>query len=159
MRQVLILSAIAALALATSSSALGGRFTARVAGSQQVELWSGVGYAALWDRGSVLGNVRRGSIRVVNRPGGGTPKGVVRGCEVRRGTLSGTLYCRGRDLRFWIYGFTWKVQLRGRGINVSGKFRGWLALEKAASGGRGGYRIGDREGSWPADFKLFRVRG
>jgi hypothetical protein len=60
----------------------------RVPGSEAVELRRGIGYAALWDRGAVLGRVARGRVRVINLRGGGAPSGWVRGCERREGRLA-----------------------------------------------------------------------
>jgi hypothetical protein len=136
--------------------------SSQVPGSEAVELRRGIGYAALWDRGAVLGRVALGRVRVINLRGAGPPSGWVRGCERRRGRLVGTLYCQGSNLRFWIHGGTWKVQLRGRGINASGVVRGTLALDRAPQG-RGVYRIGDEDVDnpfrrWPKDLTFYSLR-
>lgn len=158
MRHPFPLVLAAGLALAAASLASAGTFGTRVAGSEDISLKYGAGYASIWDRGSVLGWVRRGRIKVRNLPGRGAPRGTVTGCETRHGSLKGTLICGGRDLRFRIYGTTWKVQIQGRGINVSGVIRGYLALDRA-DGGTGIYSIGGESyRRWPATVTVFRVR-
>jgi hypothetical protein len=158
MRRFLPPALVVGLALAASSPAGADAFSMRIAGSESFELKYGVGYAVFKDRGSVLGRVRRGYIKVANLPGTGRPRGTVTGCETRSGTLAGTLTCRGTDLAFRIYGATWRVRIGGRGINVSGVIRGSLGLDRAESG-TGVYSIGGSpEKRWPATLTFFRVR-
>ena len=109
----------------------------------------------------MLGRVVRGRVRVTNLAGGGAPSGWVRGCEHRRGRLAATVFCRGSDLRFWIHGGTWKIQLWGRGINVSGVVRGTLALDRApAPGGRGIFSVGGGDfRRWPKELTFYSLRG
>jgi hypothetical protein len=162
MRKLLILTAIAGLSAAASASAPAAQTTvaARVAGSESISLRWGHGYAAIARRGAVLGRMRRGSIRVAHLAGGGAPEGYVRGCETRSGKLATQLTCRGSDLRLYIHGGTWRIRLRGRGINVSGVVRGSLALDRADGCPEAAckFRIGDApERSWPATLTSFAV--
>jgi hypothetical protein len=163
MHRFLCSAVVAAVGLAVAGPAGAAPVESlRVPGSEAVELRRGIGYAALWDRGAVLGRVYRGRVRVINLRGGGAPSGWVRGCERREGRLAGALYCQGSGLRFWIHGGTWKIQLRGRGINASGVVRGTLALDRAPQG-RGVFRIGDEDVDnpfrrWPRDLTFYRLR-
>ena len=155
---------VAVLGLAAVSSAAArpaGGVSYRVPDSESFELRRGVGYAALWDRGSVLGRVVRGRVRVTNLAGGGAPSGWVRGCEHRSGRLVGTVICLGSNLRFWIHGGTWKIQLRGRGINVSGVVRGTLALDRRLPpAGRGIFAVGSGDfRRWPEELTFYRLHG
>jgi hypothetical protein len=149
--------ALVALTGAASASAAPS-LSSRVAGSEWIELWNGSGYAAIRDRGAVLGRVSRGWIRVFNVAGGGAPSGWVRGCSERRGRLNTRLYCRGSRLRLYIHGGTWQIRMLGRGINVSGSVRGQLGLDRAPRG-RGKYRIGADASArrWPATLRFFTV--
>jgi hypothetical protein len=151
--------AVVALTASAAASAATPSLSSRVAGSEWIELWSGTGYAVVRDRGAVLGNVRRGWIRVYNLAGGGAPSGWVRGCEKRSGRLSGRLFCRGARLRLYIHGGTWQIRILGRGINVSGSVRGQLGLDRAERG-TGKYRIGSGSSArrWPARLRFFTVR-
>jgi hypothetical protein len=161
MHRLVCLVLFAALGLSLAGPAAAGPADAlsfRVPGAESFELRRGVGYAAVWDRGSVLGRVAAGRVRVINLAGGGVPSGWVRGCEHRRGRLVGVLLCQGSDVRFWIHGGTWKIQVRGRGINVSGVVRGTLALDRAP-GGRGIFSVGDSDfRRWPRDLTFYRLR-
>lgn len=152
----LILFALLALSAATAASAAPS-LSSRVAGSEWISLERGFGYAVISDRGAVIGNVKRGWIRVINVAGGGAPSGWVKGCTERSGRLTGRLYCRGSRLRLYIHGGTWRVRIFGRGINVSGSVRGSLGLDRA-EGGRGMYSIGSSSRRrWPATLRFFRV--
>jgi hypothetical protein len=132
-----------------------------VAGSESISLRSGRGYAVIANSGAVLGRMRRGWIRVIDIPGGGVPLGYVRGCEERSGRLSAQLTCRGSDLRLYIHGGTWRIRMRGRGINVGGVVRGSLGLDRADGCPVDAckFQIGDGpERRWPADLTFFVVR-
>lgn len=157
MRRSLLLASIVVLALAASSPTQGATFSERVAGSESISLKYGQGYAVIANRGAALGRMRRGWIRVIDIPGGGAPSGRVRGCEARSGRLTGGLYCRGRDLSFYIHGGTWRIRMSGRGINVSGVVRGSLGLDRIDDGS-GIYSIGGAEyRRWPATLSFFAV--
>jgi hypothetical protein len=163
MRKLLILTAIAGISVAAWTSAPAAQTTvaARVPGSESISLTRGRGYAVIARRGAVLGRVRRGSIRVAHLPGGGAPRGYVRGCEATSGTLNTKLTCRGSYLRLYVHGGTWRIRLRGRGINVSGVVRGLLLLDRADACPQEAckFRIGDApERTWPATLTSFAVR-
>jgi hypothetical protein len=161
MRRLLLLTAISCLSLAASASAQAALTTAaRVPGSEQISLKYGQGYAVIANRGAVLGRMRRGWIQVSNIPEGGAPQGYVRGCEERSGGLGTRLTCRGAELRLYIHGGTWRIRMRGRGINVSGVVRGSLGLDRADGCPQDAckYRIGDApQRSWPATLIFFAV--
>jgi hypothetical protein len=162
MRRLLLLTAIAGLALAASASGPAAVITAaRVPGSERISLTAGQGYAVIANRGAALGRMRRGWIRVIDIPQGGAPQGYVRGCEQRSGRLATQLTCWGTDLRFYVYSGTWRIRMRGKGINVSGVVRGSLGLDRADACPDDAckYRIGDgAQRSWPATLTFFTVR-
>lgn len=156
--RLLLLSAVLALTAAAAGEA--ATVSTRTAGSESFELYYGVGDAIVTKRGAVLGRVRRGKIRIVNLPEGPAPQGFVRGCEHRSGSWSGVLVCRGHDLRFLLHTGTWRLRLRGRGINVSGVVRGRLSLGPLSAGGRssGSYSIGESpRRPWPSAWQTFRL--
>lgn len=156
--RLLLLSAV--LALTATAAGEAATVSTRTAGAESFQLYHGVGNAIVAKRGAALGRVRRGTIRIVNLPEGPAPQGFVRGCEYRSGSWSGTLVCRGRDLRLLVHGGTWRLRLRGRGINVSGVVRGRLSLGplSAAVGSSGSYSIGDSpRRRWPSAWKTFRL--
>ena len=166
MRRLILPLTLAALVLAGSASALPSPLTsARVRGSEGLELTAGRGYAVLADRGAVIGNVRRGWIQVTNIPGGGDPSGWVRGCERRSGRLSGQLRCAGRRLSLYIHDGPWRIRIKGSGINVSAVMRGRVGLDRKACSqrmfrnGKCAFEIGDGpRRRWPARLRFFAVR-
>ena len=166
MRRLTLPLTLAALVLAASASALPSSLTsARVRGGEGLQLSAGRGYAVLGDRGVAFGNVRRGWIRITNVPGGGSPSGYVRGCESRSGRLSGSLYCSGTRLRFWVEDGPWRVRIKGSGINVSAVMRGRVGLDRKACSrrmfrnGKCTFEIGDGPTRrWPARLRFFAVR-
>jgi hypothetical protein len=165
-RRLILPATLAALVLAASVSAQPSPLTsARVRGSEGLELTAGRGYAVLADRGAVIGNVRSGWIRVRNIPGGGDPSGRVRGCERRSGRLSGQLYCAGRGLSFYVHDGPWRIRIKGSGINVSAVMRGSVGLDRKACSrrmfrnGKCTFEIGDGpRRRWPARLRFFDVR-
>ena len=152
--RLLLLSAVLALTVAAAGEA------ATSAGSDSFELYRGKGKAIVAKRGAVLGGMRRGKIKITHLPGGSAPRGYVTGCERRYGSWNTVLVCRGRDLRFYVYGGTWRVRLRGHGINASGVVRGYLSLGplSATAGSAGWYSIEGRAfRRWPLTWKTFRL--
>ncbi len=120
-----------------------------------VSLRDGRGDVILKKRGTALGKIRRGWLRVTHLSTGAAPQGVVRGCDWRRGRLSRVLECRGRYLSFYIYGGVWRLRLHGRGIDASGVVRGAVSLVGTA----GTYELGDeRVYAWPSVWRTFRLR-
>jgi hypothetical protein len=158
MRRILFLSTIAAVALATAAAAQAApTLAARVPGSEPYEIGKGEGYAVLGNRGAALGNLG-GRIVLIDIAGGGSPEGYVRGCRKRSGSFTSRLVCRGPNVRFLIYGGTWRVRLNGTSIDVSGRLRGKLGLERA-EGGSGWYTIDfSSRRRWPATLTFFVVR-
>ena len=158
MRRAPFLAGVAALTFLASTAAYAATpYGARVAGSRTVELGKGRGFAVLGSRGAALGNLS-GRIEVIDVPGGGSPQGYVRGCERRTGKFSGRLTCRGAGLRFLVYGGTWRIRLSGNRINVSGRIRGRLGLDRADRG-TGWFEIGSSERHrWPATLTFYVVR-
>ncbi len=156
--RLLLLSAVLALTVTAAGEA--ATVSARTSGSESFELSRGKGQAIMAKRGAVLGTVGRGKIKITNLADGPRPKGYVTGCERRRGSWSGVLVCRGRDLRFYVYDGTWRVRLSGRGINASGVVRGYLSLGPLSerAGSSGWYAIGDGPfRPWPASWRTFRL--
>jgi hypothetical protein len=156
-RRSLFLTGIAALAVLWSAPAQAGGFGVRVAGRRTFELGSGKGLAVIGGRGAALGNLG-GRIKVIHVPGGAAPRGYVRGCATKSGSFSGRFTCRGSSLRFLVYGGTWRIRMTGARINVSGRIRGRLGLDRAEDGS-GWFTIGSSDSRrWPATLTFYAVR-
>jgi hypothetical protein len=146
----LALAVVTALSAAVPASAA----VARTPGSQSFSLRDGSGIASVWQRGALLGHLRSGRLIVVDLASPGSPTVIVRGHETKKVLNDATTEYRGRDMSFRIFGGTWRVRIRGRGIDVSGVVRGWLRL----SGISGTYAIGEGDYEpWPATPQVFRL--
>ena len=115
-----------------------------------LSLKSGRGLAIIRSRGALLGRIKVGRVVV-------TPNVVVRCWRYRTRLASGMIRYRGvrggcTFIAFRVFSGdgTWRVRIRGRGINVSGVVRGSLALNGANTGRTGLYSIAGREfRPWP----------
>jgi hypothetical protein len=153
MRRCLLPIALA-VATALAAAAPASSAVARTPGSQTFSLRDGSGIASVWQRGALLGHLRSGRLVVVNLPAPGAPTVIVRGYETKRALSETTTEYRGRDMSFRVFGSTWRVRIRGRGIDVSGVVRGWLRL----GGVSGTYAIGDGDYEpWPEIPEVFRL--
>jgi hypothetical protein len=153
MRRRFLLLALA-VATALTAAAPASSAVARTPGSQTFSLRDGSGIASVWQRGALLGHLRSGRLVVVDLPAPGKPTVIVRGHETRRALSETATEYRGSDMSFRIFGGTWRVRIRGRGIDVSGVVRGWLRL----GGTSGTYAIGDGDYEpWPEIPQVFRL--
>jgi hypothetical protein len=153
MRRLFLLLALA-VATALSAAAPASSALARTEGSQSFSLRGGSGIASVWQRGALLGHLRSGRLIVIDLPTSGSPTVIVRGYETKKALNATTTEYRGRDMSFRIFGGTWRVRIRGRGIDVSGVVRGWLRL----GGISGSYAIGDGDyRPWPVTPQVIRL--
>lgn len=152
MRPLLLLALVFGAALAATASA--DAAVARTPGSESFSLRNGSGTAVIWQRGSLLGRIRRGRLVVIDLPTPGSPTVIVRGHETKRVLNESTTEYRGRDISFRVFGGGWRVRIRGRGIHVSGVARGWLRL----GGTSGTFAVGDAPfRPWPRTPQLFKL--
>jgi hypothetical protein len=129
----------------------------RTPGAERFEVKRGHGRAVITKKGSALVVVRRGRIRVVDRPGGLHPTVSCNRWPVR--VSSTTRQLRGRDLRCHVFGAgPWQVIAKGAGINASGTVRGSLTLQATPGKRRGLYRVGQGKlKRWPLATKTYNV--
>jgi hypothetical protein len=161
MRRILVPLAVAALAAGVAEAAFSSvPVLLRTPGAEGVSLQGGNGRAALTKRGSVIMNLGRGWIRVVDLVGPGRPN-INPPCQRRARRVSArTVEIRGRNLgcRVWSgdNGGPWQVIISGRGINVSGKVLGSLTLDSVDTGPTGTYSIAGRAPrDWPRSARTF----
>jgi hypothetical protein len=153
MRRLFLLLALG-IATALWAAVPASSAVARTPNSQTFSLRDDSGIASVWQRGAMLGHLRSGRLIVVDPPAPGSPTVIVRGHEMKKKLNANTTEYRGRDISFRIFGATWRVRIRGRGIDVSGVVRGWLRL----SGVSGTYAIGDDDYEpWPTTPQVFRL--
>jgi hypothetical protein len=158
MRHIMVLTLLAAVALAGGAAADGAVVHARTPGAQWVSLSNGNGRAVVSRKGSFLILVGRGRIRVIDLPGGSRPN---RSCNRRAIRVSSvaTEY-RGRGVRCHVFGQgPWQVVVRGFNIDGSGRVRGSLTLDAVNSGPTGRFSIGQRAARrWPRAARTFELR-
>jgi hypothetical protein len=151
MWRILLVVTAAAIASGAAEAAPGASpVLMRSPGTELVELRGGNGRAVVTGRGALLLHLRRGTIRLVDRPGGGRPK-LNRACRRRAERVSPTtLEIRGRDIGCFVSsegnGGPWQVVMRGRRISAGGSVKGSLTLDAVDEGRPGRFRIG--EGDW-----------
>ena len=154
MRRLLFIGTLTLAGLAAVPGALGAQsVAARTPGSVQLSLQNGRGLAVIQ-----LGRIRAGRIVA-------TRNVVVRCWKYRTELASGLVRYRGRgedcaSITLYVssQNGTWRVRIRGRGINVSGVARGSLTLDGANTGPTGTYSIGGRaKKPWPRGSRTFSL--
>jgi hypothetical protein len=161
MQRILLLATIGAFAVggAEDGSAAGPALL-RTPGAQLVELRGGAGRGVVTGKGALLLHLRKGQVRIVDRPGGDRPN-VNRGCRRRAERVSRTtLEIRGRDIGCFVSsennGGPWQVVMRGRGVSASGSVKGSLTLDAVDAGRPGRFRIGDEDWRrWPRTVRTY----
>lgn len=150
MRRLLVLVSTMVVALVATASAEAARVG--TPGAESLSLRDGVGRAVISQRGALLGHLTQGQLIVADLLNGPSPTVIVRGYESRRILKTGATRYRGADLSFRVFGGTWRVRIRGSGIDLSAVVRGSLGLE----GVSGTFAIGDSPYRlWPSTMEKF----
>jgi hypothetical protein len=150
---ILVLAGLVAVPLIFAAPA-----ASRTPGSVALSLQSGRGLSVIMSRGSLLARVRGGRIVA-------TGNVIVRCWRSKTRLDSGLFQYRGRGdgcryitLRVFSDTGTWRVSIRGHGINVSGVVRGSLTLDGADTGSVGTYAIAGRPAKpWPRTRHTFAL--
>ena len=123
MRTVALLCALSALTF----PALGGA-TARDGGVLSVA--GGKGVVVVQLKGSLLGRLEHGSLTVTDLTPGDRFAPIVTGRRLRQVRLArSTVLYKGEQLRFRVVGGSFRVAIRGKGIDVSAVGRGFVTLD------------------------------
>jgi hypothetical protein len=161
MWRILLSATLAALVMGAADSATaGGAALLRTPGAELVELRGGNGRGVVTGKGALLLHLRKGQVRIVDRPGGDRPN-VSRSCRRRAERVSRTtLEIRGRDIGCFVSsendGGPWQVVMRARGISASGSVKGSLTLDAVNAGPPGRFRIGDEDWRrWPRTVRTY----
>ncbi len=153
MRRLIFTLVLLTLALAPPANAQLARAVA--SGGDSLSLSGGTGFAAVASRdGAIVGNLRRGAVRIVDLPRLEKAKVEVTGCERLRRPNRRTWLCSGRRLSFSVINGNWQVRMRGVGINASAVLKGRLVLQGTA----GTYSIRHADPKrWPRRARSFRL--
>jgi hypothetical protein len=158
MRHSVVIGALLLGGFAISAALMAESVPAGTTGSVPLALEHGRGLAIIKSRGALLGRIRAGRIVA-------TPNVVVRCWRYRTRLASGMIRYRGvrkgcTHVAFRVFSSdgTWRVRIRGRGINVSGVARGSLTLDAADTGRTGTYSIAGSEfRRWPRRLHTYSL--
>jgi len=155
-RTVLVLFLACAVGLVGVSAAVAApvvRIVAHSPGAQTLSLRRGHGLAIVSIRGSTLGRLAAGRIRIY-KPSWSTARIFVYGSSWHTRRPGGWRVWVGTGMTYRIYGGTWRARIRAWGISLSAAGRGWFALE----GNRGTYsKAGAPYRRWPTSLRYFRL--
>jgi hypothetical protein len=142
-----------AVAVAASAAAAAHGAVAKTSGAVYLQLSDGAGLAKVRNRGTFIGQVKRGKIIA-------TANVNLNGCESKKKVGGNMVRCRGREITFNTIGADrWRVRLRGSGIYGSGFVRGCLVLDGRNSGPTGTFRrgMGDDAAPWPRSRTRYKL--
>ena len=147
MRALLTFAMLVALALPGTSAA---RHQGASDGTLSVQ--SGRGAITISARGGVIGSFARGSVRISDPIDGDGTGPVVTGDEWSKEKNDTTSTWGGTKVRFRMIGGTFKIVVRGRGINLSLVGKGTITLNGAGTGADGSYSVNGGDYSAMPDF-------
>ena len=144
---------VLAVAVAASAAMAAHGAVAKTSGAVYLQLSDGAGLAKIRNRGTFIGQVKRGKIIATKNVN-------LSGCESRKKVGGNMIRCRGRAITFNTVGADrWRLRLRGHGIYGSGFVRGCLVLDGRNSGPTGTFRrgMGDDADPWPRTRTRYRL--
>jgi opacity protein-like surface antigen len=140
MRALLTFAVLAALALPAASAA---RDQSVSDGTLSVQ--NGRGTITISARGGVIGSFARGSVRISDPIDGDGTGPIVTGDEWSNERDATTTTWGGTKVRFRIIGGSFRIVVRGRGINLSLVGTGKVTLDGAGTGDDGSYSVNGGE--------------
>jgi hypothetical protein len=140
MRALLTFAMLAALALPAASAA---RDQSASDGTLSVQ--NGRGTITISARGGVIGSFARGSVRISDPIDGDGTGPIVTGDEWSNERDATTTTWGGTRVRFRIIGGSFRIVVRGRGINLSLVGTGKVTLDGASTGDDGSYSVNGGE--------------
>jgi opacity protein-like surface antigen len=140
MRALLTFAVLAALALPAASAA---RDQSVSDGTLSVQ--NGRGTITISARGGVIGSFARGSVRISDPIDGDGTGPIVTGDEWSNERDATTTTWGGTRVRFRIIGGSFRIVVKGRGINLSLVGTGKVTLDGAGTGDDGSYSVNGGE--------------
>jgi len=147
MRRLLILAMLVMLVLPAASAA---RTDAPNDGTLSVS--DGRATITINGRGAVIGSFARGSVTISDPIDGDGTGPVVTGDDWSKEKNDTTSTWGGTKVRFRMIGGTFKIVVRGRGINLSLVGKGTITLNGAGTGADGSYSVNGGDYSVMPDF-------
>jgi hypothetical protein len=112
------------------------------------------GTSTINGHGAVIGSFARGSVTISDPIDGDGTGPVVTGDDWSKEKNDTTSTWGGTKVRFRMIGGTFKIVVRGRGINLSLVGKGTITLNGAGTGADGGYSVNGGESSALPDFPV-----
>jgi hypothetical protein len=147
MRRFLTFAMLAALAVPATSAA-----QPRGANDGTLSVRDGRGIIVISGRGAVIGSFAQGSVRIVDPLDTDGAPPVVSGEEFHREIDDTTDVYRGTKVRFRLIGGTFRIVVKGRGINLSVVGKGNVTLKGAGTEDDGTYSVNGEPYSPIPDF-------
>ncbi len=140
MRRLLTFAMLAALALPAASAA-----RSQGASDGTLSVRDARGTITISGRGGVIGSFARGSVRISDPVDGDGTGPIVTGDEWSKDRDSTTTTWGGTKVRFRIIGGSFRIVVKGRGINLSLVGKGIVTLAGAGTGSDGSYSVNGGE--------------
>jgi hypothetical protein len=150
MRRLLAVAVLIALAVPATSGA-----RARGPNDGTLSVRDGRGTIMIAARGGVIGSFAQGNVKIVDPVDGDGSGPIVTGEDfppIERNET--TTIWRGTKVRFRIIGGSFRVTIRGRGINLSLVGKGNVTLNGAGTGDDGTYSVNGEEYALIPDFPI-----
>jgi hypothetical protein len=123
MRKAVLIVLLLALMASTAAAAVEAK-----GGDGRLSVSEGRGFAWVQARGVLIGQLDKGSVTINDLTPLDTNEPLVWGAEREEYRGASTVY-RGEDIRFRLLGGSWRVSIRGSGIDLSSAGRGLVQLE------------------------------
>jgi hypothetical protein len=140
MRRLLTFALLAALALPAVSAA-----RSQSANDGTLSVRDARGTITISGRGGVIGSFAQGRVTISDPVDGDGTGPIVTGDEWSKDRDATTTTWGGAKVRFRIIGGSFRIVVKGRGINLSLVGKGNVALDGAGSGDDGSYSVNDGE--------------
>jgi hypothetical protein len=140
MRNLLTFAMLVALALPAASAARD-----QGASDGTLSVREGRGTITISGRGGVIGSFARGSVRISDPVEGDGTGPIVTGDEWSKDRDATTTTWGGTKVRFRIIGGSFRIVIKGRGINLSLVGKGTVTLDGAGTGDDGSYSVNGGE--------------
>ena len=137
MRRFLII-AILLLVLVPASVAIAGK---RSPGDGTLALKNASGVFVIQGKGAVIGQLDRGYVRILDPNPNDGPPAIVSGWEHARDMTDKSSLWSGTDINFRMIGGTFRIQISGKGVDLSFVGRGSVTLTGLGSSDDGRYSV------------------
>ena len=152
MRRLLTLALLAVLAWPAAAAA-----RERGANDGTLSIKDGRGMVSVQGRGGAIGTIAKGSVTITDPIDGDGTGPIVSGADSHRAISDTTDLYRGTSVRFRMIGGSFRVVIKGRGINLSFVGIGRVTLKGAGTEDDGTFSVNGGDYGAVPDFLAFPV--